>query len=252
METNDVAKNKIIRDAIFGALGVKNENGNVIEFRTAEAERIKYAHPLSVVGVISCPYEFYKKRITDSGLHEKTKCHILVDKTEGTILLVIDEKNGDDGTKVIGSIESNPFLDALNINDDTTFSANELGKMLKKNKMWFTNKDRCGEIIHNLMHFEGEWSTKVTTINSEKGFTKHSLERELKSKIDLNFDLTIAPFKGFPARTFPVDVMVTYEGSGLLFYLESLELMQIAMKDSGDEIEKQIKLFNNEICIFEI
>lgn len=240
-------------DAIFGKAGVTPANGvNAIEIRTAEAEKIKYAVKMAIVGTTASPYEFYKKRITDNKLHDTNKCHLTVDKLNGVLVLVIDEKNNDDGTKITGSVQPNKYLTGLHINDEEMFGADELAKLLKVNKTWFTDPKQCGDMVHNLQHFEAEWTTRVSKVDNLKGNTLSKLEHTLKSEVPLGFSLTIEPFKGFERKTFKVEINVQYNGDEIEFYLESIDLMQLQLELKVAEVEKQVALFNDEICIFEI
>lgn len=250
---SQIASNKTVRTHLADALrDWKPEDGvKMLEIRTGEAQVIEYPVKVEINGVTSAPFEFFQKRINLADLHDKNKVHLLVDKTDGVLILVMDE-NYQKGTVVRGSVQKNKFLEEFTINTDTTFNANDLAKLLKTRKIWFTDPLQCGNIVHNLQHFKAQWSTMIQSVNNQKGITVDSLARTLESEVPLSFSLTIAPYKGMEQRTFTVDVCVEYDGSHIEFYLESVDLMTIQLEMKVKEIEDQVKKFDDKICIFEV
>lgn len=247
-----IETNKAIRDFVADSSKWSvEEQTKVLEIRTGEAQQIEYPIKVGVEGVLTAPFEFYKKRVREQKLHDTNKCHLLVDRQDGKLTLVIDE-NYSKGTLIDGSVQNNQFLTAFQINTDKSYNAKDLGKLLKMNKIWFADPNQCGQMVHNLQHFEGEWGVRVKNIDNQKGITHSSIERELKSSVPLGFALTIEPFKGFERKTFQVDICVQYQHSDITFYLESIELMQIQLEVKVAKIEEQVALFSDEICIFEI
>jgi hypothetical protein len=244
--------NKAVRDFVADSSKWEvGEKTKVLEIRTGDAQEIVYPIKVSVGGVTTAPFEFYNKRIGKAELHDKNKVHLLVDKEGGKLTLVVDE-NYEKGTVVIGSIQENKYLKAFYLNTDKTFSARDLAKILKVNKTWFTDPNQCGEMVHNMTHFEGQWEVKSQNVDNQKGNTLQKLERTLKSEVPLGFSLTIPPFKGFENKTFKVEICVAYSGTDISFYLESIDLMQLQLELRAKEIGDRVADFNDEICIFEV
>lgn len=253
-----ITSNKVVRTHLADALkDWKPEDGvKVVEIRTGDAQKIEYPVKVEIDGVTSAPFEFFKKRIlafesAEEKLHDTNRVHLLVNKEEGTLVLIMDE-NYEKGTCVKGAIQLNKFLEEFKINSDRTFKANDLAKLLKTRKIWFTDPNQCGTLVHNLLHFEGQWTTRVSQVDNQRGNTLNKLERELKSEVPLKFTLTIPPFKGFENKTFDVEICVQYDGSDIKFYLESVDLMTIQHEMKVKEIEEQVKKFEDKICIFEV
>ena len=253
-----ITSNKVVRTHLADALkDWKPEDGvKVVEIRTGDAQKIEYPVKVEIDGVTSAPFEFFKKRIVmfesaEEKLHDTNRVHLLVDKENGSLILVMDE-NYEKGTCVTGSVQLNKYLQEFTINTDKTYKANDLAKLLKTRKMWFTDPNQCGTLVHNLQHFEGQWTTRIQQVNNQKGNTVDSLARTLESEVPLNFSLTIPPYKGMEPKTFNVEVMVDYDGSNIRFYLESVELMTLQMELKVKEIEEQVKKFEDKICIFEV
>lgn len=258
-------KEQQIKTAVRGMIAdagkwTPDEKTKILEIRTGEAEKISYPVKLNVQGTIGAAFEFYRKRVTkpfgtegkpEDSLHDRNKMHLVVNRDKGTIVIVIDENN-EKGTVIGGSIQKNPFLEVFGINSDNLLDNEDMAKLIKKNRMWFADPKQCGDMVHNLQHFTAKWDTEIRRVDNARGITVNSIARELKTEVPLNFILQIAPLKGFPPQKFIVDIGVQVDGNSVEFYLESIELMEIQLKLTVEEVEKQIGLFNDEIAIFEV
>ncbi len=258
MNSTEQQINTAVRGMIADAgKWIPDEKTKVLEIRTGEAEKIFYPVKLSIGGTIGSAHEFYRKRVTKpygegvASLHDRNKMHLLVDRVKGSIALYADENN-EKGTLVIGTIQKNPFLEAFGINNDTTLDNEDMAKLLKRNRIWFADPKQCGDIVHNMQHFEATWETEIKKVDNSRGLTINSLSRKLITEVPLKFILQIEPLKGFPKETFTVEVGVQVDGSSVEFYLESIDLMEIQMNATIKEVQAQIEKFNDEIAIFEV
>lgn len=245
--------NKAVKEFIGNHMeAIKSSEGiHQLEIRTGDAQKFEYPVKCSILGTLSAPFEFFQKRISGALLHDKNQMHLLVDKLNGVIILITDE-NWEKGTTVKGAIQKNPFLEKFSINTDRMIDSYAMVKLLKMNKMWFADPEQCGNIVHNLQHFSAAWETEIQKVDNGRGITHESVQRRMKSEIPLSFDLCIEPFKGFSKFKIKVDIGVHYNGDDVLFYFESIDLMQLQLELQLKEIELQVSKFNNEICIFEV
>lgn len=239
---------KVIKKYIGDILNEGDSSDNkVIVIRTGEAPKLndeKIPNPVNIIGTISAPSSFYKKR---SNLHDPNKCHVIYNKYIGSITLVIDEQFNQ--YVITGVINSNPDLKQFEINTKKMFGIKELMGIIKFNRLFFVDKEQNAKIVLSLQNFKAKvekiLSDKTDLRGNEEQFKIIKLEHELEA----SFQLKMPIHKGGMDQIFNVDICVSATSNDVSVWLESRDLNELQNSCKQSIIEAELENFKDIACI---
>lgn len=197
-------------------------------------------------GVISAPAAFYNKR---KQLHDKNKCHVVFDRSAGTIILVVDEQYSNDNYKISGSVTLNPDLIDFTINTGKQMSIKDLMDMLKFRRVFFKDKEANAKIVTQLQNYRATVQKVIAEISDNKGNDERSRLTKLEHELEADFVLSIPVYKGgFPSE-FRVEICVEATSGEVKVWLESKELKEIQQVALNTIINDELKNFEEIVCI---
>jgi hypothetical protein len=180
---------------------------------------------------------------------DKDLAVITIDEEAMTIHLDVDPNNPF-GTEVTGKLYSNPELAAFVINKPGhRFTRESLLEVITFRRRFFTDVSQYDGVRSALQRLKIS-ATSSTEVGSDNRGNKDSAIKKVvdSAGIPQNFKLTIPIYKGQPAKTFLVDLCLDYTDAGVRFYLESVELVELADADKKAIIQAQLKDFF-DFCI---
>lgn len=217
-----------------------------VVIRTGEALELKEPRIVEITGSIDAPVEFAKKR--DSEI-EPLNTHVIVDKENGTIELIIDEKN-QYRTKVKGGLTPFTNLAKLGINEDRIYSPRQLYEKLKFFGMYFKNRDQHISLCDKLTKFTGRIETDFTNSNDFKGNVAHQKLVKIKTDLDLKFVLACPVYKGGEPQTFEVDICIDAKDGGVFCWLESVDLHEQKVRIIDESMKAGIEALSKYVTIY--
>lgn len=254
MSEKEVTENKIVREFVadnFFSGDPEKKDTKVLYVRHGTAPKLldelkpnKVRHE----GLIVAPKAFFEKR---KSLHDKNKCHVIVDRHEGTILLVVDENFDEVNTHVLGTVMRNPELDPFQINQGSAglFEIKELMQTLKFNRIHFANKDENMKIVTNLQNFKAKAEQSYAAIDDQRGNTERSVITKLESDLAEAFVLEMPIYKSGEKKKFKVDILCQATSGGVRVYLESRELHELEVTAKNELLDEQLKAFEEIVVI---
>ena len=183
-----------------------------------------------MVGGIQAPADFADKR---NATFDPKYAHVIADYTERTIILVINEADLDpefciEGGTVTGKIEIYPILAELGINEGKEYNNRSLFDSLKFLSRFFDNKEAHKQLLHSLITFNAKVNTKLKDEQDFAGKAALELILEIEHDIPLSFVLEMPIFGNTDRTKFKVDIRVAGRGSSVYFWLESVDLEELA------------------------
>jgi hypothetical protein len=243
-EPKDVAIEKFVSDHLNNP-----DSGSVLTIREGIApKQLDAIQPQKVElsGTIKAPSEFYAKR---RHLHSPDKCHVIYDRTAGTIELVFDEQYSSINYKITGKIEPNPDLKAFCINTNKMFTVKELMSILKFNRVHFADKDSNATIVLSLQNFKAKVEKSLTDTTTLRGNEEQSRLVKLEHELEESFFLFMPIHKGGSSYKFQVDICISATSADVQVWLESKDLKELQDTSGASMIEEELKNFVDIVCI---
>ena len=205
-----------------------------------EKEKVK------ISGSISAPRVYLEKRSPNEATD-----YILFSREKMTIVFRQHE-NDQLGSHIIGTLLINPDLKKFNVNSDSnTLGTKEMASLLKRNRLFFTDKDRNFSVVAALNSFQATISTELAKEQDTKGNKRELIEKKVISNIPTDFNLTLPIFVGQKAKTFNVEICFDATDSGVKCWLESADLQELILQNRDEIIDEEIEKIQ-EICLLPI
>lgn len=215
-----------------------------------EGEAIKQLEPKAPVktdlhGVIGVVQEYLAKRVA-TGQFTQERSHILVNRENITIELVINEDDEYTRGTVKAKLELHPKFKEFGINTNKIWSPEELGMFFKMNRSFFADKTENMKLVTALMNYEGTVNQQVKQGCDAKGNRTDNFSQVVQSNLPESFKLRIPIFKGRPAEDLDVETFASVNGRDIRFILlspgaeETLESIRDATIDEELDAIKEI------------
>lgn len=203
-------------------------SGNELIIRTGAPLPYHEPEKIDLSGDINTVSNFLKNRENGFDLQQvdKTKAIVKVDRDGMEITLLLDPQNYF-GTKVKGALELSTELKVFFINQNKTFTRDELIKILKFNKLAFDNYDKHAELLRAYMSFDAKVYADLKTESDSRGNKSNNFKKEVTTNIPNEFILLIPIFKGKEAVRFRVEICLDVTDNSARFWFESVELHEL-------------------------
>lgn len=207
-----------------------------------------------ISGVLGAPLEYLTKRV-GTGQFTQERSHIIVNREEITIQLVINEDNEYLRGKVIGKLEFHPKFEEFGINAGTVWTPTDLGMFFKMNRAFFPDKNVNMKLVTDLMNFTATVNNTIERSVKENGGRTDNFAQVVNSNLPGSFVLNIPIFKGLPAETLEIETFAKVSGREVAFVLLSPSANQTLEEIRDKAIDEQlnkIKDITPDIAIIEI
>jgi len=249
MDTKNDAAKTAVKQFMADYKFQPGEEGKVLTIRVGDAPKLLdevKPNNVRLSGVISAPSAFYNKR---KHLHNKDECHVIFDKSAGTIKLVVNETVTLSNYEVTGTVIKNPDLDDFGINEQKVFSVKELMQVLKFNRVHFVDKDDNAKIVASLQNFKAVVEKTIEDHNDQRGNENKQKIQKLETGLKENFVLAMPLYKGGDTKTFTVDILCQITDGGIVVWLESRDLKELGVNSMNAIIDSELKNFEEIVCI---
>jgi hypothetical protein len=221
----------------------EREKVDLIIRQTEDLNELEILAPLktNLSGVIGAPLEFLRKRISEKNQINQKRCHIIVDRENLTIVLVINEDDPYLDGSVTGKLQHHPKYKEFGINAGKSWDPNELGQFCKMNRAFFLNKTENMELVTKLKNFDAKIQTVVEKHKAETGDFKDNYSGVVTSNLPGAFKLKIPLFKGRPAEEIEVEFYAAINGRTVGLQLFSPGANQATEELRDQTINDQLK-----------
>lgn len=216
-------------------------NGNELIIREGKAPEVFNPEKIEFTGDINSVSSFLKNRSDGYSFQkvDKNRAVVLVDKKAMAIHLFLDPENKF-GAEITGQLEFSDELKIFHVNQNKTFTRDELVKIIKFNKLSFDNAEKHAELLKAYQAFEVSANTNIKQESDTRGNKANSFNKAVTTNIPTEFILLIPVFKGKEPQRFRVEICLDVTDGGARFWFESVELHELI------ETSKEI-IFNEEL-----
>lgn len=205
-------------------------------------------------GVIGAVVEYLTKRI-NTGQFAQKDCHILVNRENIEITLIINEADEYKRGEIVGKLGYNPKFVEFGINGGKVWTPTELGMFIKMNRAFFADRAENMKLVSCLMNFTADVNNKIDRAVKENGNRTDNFAQVVNSNLTESFTIQMPIFKGMQPETIEVETFAQVNGREVAFVLLSpgAQAMLEDLRDKViDEQLKQIREIAPEIAIIEV
>jgi len=210
------------------------EKAELIIRELKEENVLPVARPIKV-GIIGTPgtiRDFLDKRINE--LPQK-QCHVLVDRDNNKIVLVINESDHYTVGTITDKLEFHPKLIEFGINMKKGWDPLELGQFFKMNRSYFYDRAENMAIVATLRDFKAKVDVSIEKMKSDVGSFADNYSGAVTSNLPGEFKLNIPVFKGGDRETLEVEIWATVTGRDVSLQLVSPGAVNF-MEEERDKI----------------
>lgn len=205
-------------------------------------------------GVIGAVVEYLTKRI-NTGQFAQKDCHILVNRENIEITLIINEADEYKRGEIVGKLGYNPKFVEFGINGGKVWTPTELGMFIKMNRAFFADRAENMKLVSCLMNFTADVNNKIERAVKENGNRTDNFAQVVNSNLPESFTIQMPIFKGMQPETIEIETFAQVNGREVAFILLSPGA-QATLEDLRDKVIdeqlEQIKEIAPEIAIIEI
>lgn len=227
-------------------LNIKLENtGNEIIVREGQALPQKEPVKIKIAGNIQSVSQFLKIRNKENGglslqSVDLSKAVVLVNKKDMTITLLLDPENHY-GTEVVAKLELSDELKTFGINSQSTFTREQLIKLIRFNKLFFADAEKHAELLAAYMAFNASANSDIQQASDTRGNRASHLVKKVDTNVPTEFILNIPIFKGEKSERFRVEICLDVTDGGARFWFESVELHEIIQTRRDQIFDKELE-----------
>lgn len=179
---------------------------------------------------------------------DPAKVIVEVDRKELTILLKLNPEHPF-GATVKGGLEKSDELLPFHINQNKTFTKEELVKLIKFNKLFFDDTSKHAEMLIAFQKVSSTVNMRANDSSDDRGNKERAFVKEVTSNAPTEFILNIPIFKGFPAQRFRVEVCLDVTEGSARFWFESIELHELMINQRDEIFSDQLKSCKDFVII---
>jgi hypothetical protein len=218
---------------------------NELTVRTGDAPKVNNPVKVSFSGNIKAPANYASN---DENIPDKQTAVVVVNASEGTLSYDADPSD-ELAAKITGKLLVNPDLAKFGINENKKYSPKDLGTLIKRNRIFFTDKDGNAKLVTELNDFSGKVETELVKSQDTSGNSHASVVRKVSTNVPRGFHLFMPIYVGYEPKNFPVEVCLESNGSGVDCYLESPELNDLMATEKEAAINAELLRFKTLVNV---
>ena len=206
--------------------------------------------PVIIKGNIDAPSRFLEGKITE---FEDSKSHCMVSKTDGIIMLVLNEQSVVDKYTVIGEISVSKKFNSLGINNDKVrYEPEELANKLKLLRSMFVSKMEHASICNILRNLKAKINAQIESLDDRKGNVTENFKQTVSSNMPDSIKLKLPLLEGEEPIEIEVNVILEANGgSGIICSLESVDAAELIEFQFEQRVNQEVDKIKDKVTIIE-
>lgn len=192
---------------------------------------------IEIEGTIDAPYAFLEKRVGDINQH---KAHIIVNRDNLEISLIINEDDSYNYGLVVGKMEFSEIFNKFGINQNKKWEPEHLGQFLKLNRVYFPDREENMKVVNALKSFNAKVQQTVERETKENGNRAFSFRQAVDSNIPPTFKIKIPVMSGSTPVEIDVETYAYVDGGSVSIALQSAGANDIVEGMRCEQIDHEI------------
>lgn len=210
---------------------------------------------VEISGNISAIFAFLEKRwLAEDKQVDHCRTHILVDRDNLQMTLIVNETDKREKKEVIGTIRLSRQYTAFGVNKKL-WESTDLGNFFRINRSYFEKKETNMNLVSLLKRFTAKVNTEVEREEKDNGSVTDVYRKVVESNLPEAFAVKIPIFKGTQPEVFSIEIIAHVEGKYAVLELISPEAEAIVEEVRDKLIDEQIEKIKElapEIPIIEV
>ncbi len=227
-------------------LNVKVESANgTVTLVTGQRELLKEKskQAIKLSGVLQAPADFLAGRATK---YNDLETHLEIYKSEGKLALIIHE-DVHTTHQVTGQLSIDSNLASFKINEEKTWTVQELKKFILARGFFFENPAEATQLINNLNSFTAKVNVLIKEHNSNDGNSLLQLETKVNGiEMKKDFTLNIPIYQGYEKKKFKVNIGFEPTSTAVLLFLYSEDLALLVHSERERIVDNELKKFDDK------
>ena len=227
------------------------------EVNTVVEDKLPVLEPdkVEISGNITAIFAFLEKRwnAEDSQV-DHCRTHILVDRDNLQMTLVVNETDKREKKTVVGTIQLSRQYTAFGVNKKL-WESTDLGNFFRINRSYFEKKETNMSLVTLLKRFTAKVNTEVEREEKDNGSVTDVYRKVVDSNLPEAFAVKIPIFKGTQPEVFSIEIIAHVEGKHAVLELISPDAEAIVEEVRDKLIDEQIEKIKDlapEIPIIEV
>ncbi len=196
---------------------------------------------VSINGNITAVFAFLEKRwhALDKQINH-CRTHILVDRDNLSLTLVVNETDKRERKTIVGSVQLSRQYEAFGINKKL-WESTDLGNFFRINRSYFEKKETNMSLVTLLKRFTAKVNTEVEREVKDNGSVTDVYRKVVDSNLPEAFAVKIPIFKGSQPEVFTIEIIAHVEGKHAVLELISPDAEAIVEEVRDKLIDEQIE-----------
>ena len=227
------------------------------EVDTVVEDKLPVLEPdkVSISGNITAIFAFLEKRWNaEDAQVDHCRTHILVDRDNLQMTLVVNETDKREKKTVVGTIQLSRQYTAFGVNNKL-WESTDLGNFFRINRSYFEKKETNMSLVSLLKRFTAKVNTEVEREEKDNGSVTDVYRKVVDSNLPEAFAVKIPIFKGTQPEVFSIEIIAHVEGKHAVLELISPDAEAIVEEVRDKLIDEQIEKIKElapEIPIIEV
>jgi len=227
------------------------------EVDTVVEDKLPVLEPdkVEISGNITAIFAFLEKRWdAEDAQVNHCRTHILVDRDNLMMTLVVNETDKREKKTVVGTIQLSRQYTAFGVNKKL-WESTDLGNFFRINRSYFEKKETNMSLVSLLKRFTAKVNTEVEREEKDNGSVTDVYRKVVDSNLPEAFAVKIPIFKGSQPEVFTIEIIAHVEGKHAVLELISPDAEAIVEEVRDKLIDEQIEKIKElapEIPIIEV
>ena len=227
------------------------------EVDTVVEDKLPVLEPdkVEISGNITAIFAFLEKRWdAEDAQVNHCRTHILVDRDNLMMTLVVNETDKREKKTVVGTIQLSRQYTAFGVNKKL-WESTDLGNFFRINRSYFEKKETNMSLVTLLKRFTAKVNTEVEREEKDNGSVTDVYRKVVDSNLPEAFAVKIPIFKGTQPEVFSIEIIAHVEGKHAVLELISPDAEAIVEEVRDKLIDEQIEKIKElapEIPIIEV
>ena len=228
------------------------------EVDTVVEDKLPVLEPdkVEISGNITAIFAFLEKRWdAEDAQVNHCRTHILVDRDNLMMTLVVNETDKREKKTVVGTIQLSRQYTAFGVNSNKFWESTDLGNFFRINRTYFEKKETNMSLVSLLKRFTAKVNTEVEREEKDNGSVTDVYRKVVDSNLPEAFAVKIPIFKGSQPEVFTIEIIAHVEGKHAVLELISPDAEAIVEEVRDKLIDEQIEKIKElapEIPIIEV
>ena len=213
------------------------------EVDTVVEDKLPVLEPdkVEISGNITAIFAFLEKRWNaEDAQVDHCRTHILVDRDNLKMTLVVNETDKREKKTVVGTIQLSRQYTAFGVNKKL-WESTDLGNFFRINRSYFEKKETNMSLVSLLKRFTAKVNTEVEREEKDNGSVTDVYRKVVDSNLPEAFAVKIPIFKGTQPEVFSIEIIAHVEGKHAVLELISPDAEAIVEEVRDKLIDEQIE-----------